>query len=265
MTRKNKDVNPKNRFGVTELHWAVVTRKTEGVRELLDAGASVNARDKDGATPLHWIFGEQGYPDKVLLKTLLDAKANVNAIDKEGQTPLHYAVMFMDKRFFEKDEDVGLVEDLLHAGAKVNVKDIRGYTPLHFVADSGKNPAIVGSLLEAGADTNARDKEGRIPLHYAATRTDDLALDMVRVLAEKADTDVNVQNGQCMTPLHEACCYSKNPAVVYCLLENGADITIEDNKGQRAWDYAKVNSYLWFPSVLSELFPSLSQTLEASP
>lgn len=60
---------------MTGLHEAVAESDIERVRELLAAGADVNARDEDGATPLHYAGGECATE---IVRLLLEAGADVN-------------------------------------------------------------------------------------------------------------------------------------------------------------------------------------------
>jgi len=90
----------------------------EKVRELLEQGADVNARDDIGRTPLHattsWCFVD-------VARLLIEHGADVNAKDKEGRTPLHVAVLW---------RAVEIVKLLLEQGADVNAKDKEGRTPM---------------------------------------------------------------------------------------------------------------------------------------
>jgi len=78
------------------------------VKELVDAGADINAADKDGSTPLRWA-ATRGL--KNVVEVLVDEGADVIAADKDGWTVLRWAAQ---KRFKE------LVEMLLKAGALVD-------------------------------------------------------------------------------------------------------------------------------------------------
>ena len=60
----------------------------EKVKGLIEQGADVNAKDKYGYTPLHFAVGN-GYPK--IVEVLLKNDAKVNAKNKNGITPLHLA------------------------------------------------------------------------------------------------------------------------------------------------------------------------------
>ena len=80
----------------------------EGVKQLLAAGADVNAKYKDGFTPLHRAAREG---QKELAELLIAKGADVNARDDIGRTPLYYAAVQGQKE---------IAELLIAKGANVN-------------------------------------------------------------------------------------------------------------------------------------------------
>jgi uncharacterized protein len=75
------------------LHRAAAFGPVEMVRDLLQAGADVNARDSRELTPLIFAVATE-YPDPRIIRTLLDAEADVNARDNMGETALDWAERF---------------------------------------------------------------------------------------------------------------------------------------------------------------------------
>ena len=67
---------------------AVRDGNIEAVKQYLDAGTDVNAKDENGVTPLH----QAAYhSNKETAELLLDKGADVNARDNGGETPLDFA------------------------------------------------------------------------------------------------------------------------------------------------------------------------------
>ena len=99
------------------IHKAVRDGNIEVVKQYLDAGTDVNAKDENGVTPLHQAaFGGQ----KEVVELLIAAGADVNAKEEDGWTPLHFAAEGGHKE---------VAELLIAAGAEVNVRDKWGRTP----------------------------------------------------------------------------------------------------------------------------------------
>ncbi|GLE05101.1 hypothetical protein PINS_up014085 [Pythium insidiosum] len=151
----------------TALHLAIEWNSTAVVRQLIDAGADVDATTSSGETPLHTAV-LHGHVEAV--QTLLEAGADIAATTDEGATPLHLAA---------RDGHVDILEALLDRGAELSAQDVDGRTPLHTAAffdesaarfargDHDSQVTVVDRLLRRGADACARDAHGNTPLHVA--------------------------------------------------------------------------------------------------
>ena len=102
----------------TSFHEFVKTATPEEIREAINSGADVNARDEDGWTALMYAAYSNGNPD--VINVLLDAGADIKARDDIGMTPLVYAARS------NKNPDV--IKVLLEAGADGKTRNDSGET-----------------------------------------------------------------------------------------------------------------------------------------
>ena len=111
------------------------TRDTEGLRKLLDRGASPNV-SSGGLAPIHYavMIG-----DSRAVRMLLEKGANPNAQDLSGETAL---LLAMQRGYRD------MVGDLLDFGANPNVRDRAGRTPLELAVG---DPYFTRKLTEKGA------------------------------------------------------------------------------------------------------------------
>jgi cytohesin len=140
------------------IHTAVRDGNIEAVKQYLDAGTDVNAKDENGVTPLHQAAF---YGQKEVVELLIAKGADVNAKEEDGWTPLHFAAESAPWQLTRGHKEVA--ELLIAAGADVNARDNWGRTPLHEAAYHS-NKEIVGLLIAKGADVNAKDDDGTTPL-----------------------------------------------------------------------------------------------------
>ena len=124
-------------------------------------------------------------------------------------------------------DQVEAVEELIAKGADVNGRDSKERTPLHLVRDW----KTAWLLLHNGADPNAKANGGITPLHVV--RIVKLASILVN-----AEADVNAQDIDGNTPLHWAT-NSHRWWIALRLLRLGADLHIENNRGETPLDMAK--------------------------
>ena len=114
--------------GDTALHIAAAAYQPEIVRQLIDAGADVHAKNRHGDEPLH--AAAVGSPGSSIgirrrrsacIVALIAAGADPNAVNKRGVSPLHVAV---------RTRSAAAVRTLLEHGADPNAKNKSGSTPM---------------------------------------------------------------------------------------------------------------------------------------
>jgi ankyrin repeat protein len=148
--------------GRTALHEAVSGGNLSAVCTLVDAGADVNALNRDKAIPLSLVKGENAVP---IAELLIKAGSKIESKDWKSFTPLHHAVL---------SREVSFVVCLIKAGADVKVRDERGNTPLHLAARDKKGGPIAKVLIEAGADLQAINMEKETALMVAERSNSDV-------------------------------------------------------------------------------------------
>ncbi|XP_048734216.1 putative ankyrin repeat protein RF_0381 isoform X2 [Ostrea edulis] len=159
-----------------------------------------------------------------VIKLLLKQQADVNMKDSTNRTPLHYATS-------ANRPDV--VNICIENGSDVNCQTSSGKTAL-MLAVQEKNVEIVRALLTAGADVTLTDvKKGtalEISLLSGGKRE---KAEIVRALLQ-AGSDPNTENPCKCTPLIIATSLGQLD-VINLLLDSGANINHEDNRGKTAF------------------------------
>jgi ankyrin repeat protein len=132
----------------TELFLMIFDRKDpNGIRELLAAGADVNAcHPLFGYSPL---TAAAGSGNREVCQLLVDHGADVNQIDIDGQVPLCLAA---------HEGRMDICADLIEQGADVHAKTGGGWTALHGAAVKG-DLRICELLVEHGADPTVENEK----------------------------------------------------------------------------------------------------------
>jgi len=215
----------KDSRGRTALHRAATEGRTNVVGLLLNSGALTNPKNIDGSTPLAYAV-EFGKMQSVQL--LIAHKAQLDLADISGTTPL----MIASEGTAYLANNKAMVEALLTAGAKVDTLDARGRSALYRASAAGK-PEAVRVLLDHQAKPNLRATDGSTPLIAAVMFSRPLIAQML--LNHGADVNLADTNGS--TPLMIAA-DAAPAAIVEMLLKHGAKRGLKDNKGRTAFQRA---------------------------
>ena len=190
-------------------------------KTLLDAGASLEARDGRGFNPLARA-AKSGQKEIVAL--FLDRGAQIDARSLEGATALYEAA---------ETGRLPIVRELVDRGANISLAGRSGITPLAAAAYMGSEP-IVELLIEKGADPKIMDKTEKTAIVYAAGRG---FPDIVTLLLDHG-VDINARYGNDLTVLMWAAGYSDEAGtqdmekVIKLLLDRGARLDDQDNRGR---------------------------------
>ena len=127
--------------------------KIEDVKQYLDAGGDVNAKDKYSAAPLHYAAYNG---NKEIVELLISNGADLNTSDIEAITPLHLSA---------KASDFEISQLLISSGANVNALTVKSISPLYeATAAESINAELVKLLIDNKANINAKSKGGVTPL-----------------------------------------------------------------------------------------------------
>lgn len=215
------EVDAKNNFGHTAMHYAIAWRDFDMIRTLIDALANVNdtSKVKMGQSALHLAFESN---DPAFVEYLLSRGADVNVKNKKGVTPLQ--LLGVDSNH---SSHVRVAEILLENGADVNARGSDGKTLLLRMIEKQACVGIVELLLKFGADVNARDESGETALLKAIRNGD---VEVVRQLINRG-SDVNGVDGSGSTIMHYACRNDASVEIIKLLVKNGADVNVIDHRG----------------------------------
>ncbi|XP_008279349.1 histone-lysine N-methyltransferase EHMT2 isoform X2 [Stegastes partitus] len=210
------------------LHAAAQRGLLEVCYMLVQAGAQVDAQDKDLRTPLLEAIINNHIE---VARYLIQNGACVYHIEEDGYTGLHHAA---------KLGNLEIVSMLLETGqVDVNAQDSGGWTPIIWAAEH-KHVDVIKSLLNRGADVSINDKELNVCLHWAAYAGNVDIAELV-LNAGCSLASVNVHGD---TPLHIAAREGYLDCVTL-FLSRGADIDIMNREGDTPLTLARADTPVW--------------------
>ena len=243
----NVDVNAKNEYGWTVLHFASMEGHLDTVKDLIEkCHCDVNTKDRYGWTPLH-CASRWGNLD--IVKYLVEeCHCDVSAKDDLGCTALHCA---------SREGGVDIVKYLVEeCNCDVSIKNKQGEAPLHCASRCGDLGIVKYLVEECNCDVSAKDKNKRTPLYIAS---EDHHLDIVKYLVEECNCDVNAKDEDGYTPLHRAAQFGRSEIVKYLVEERHCDVkartkkTAKAKKGQTASSIASKQGYFDIAKYLREM------------
>ena len=212
---------------------AVYDNNTAVMENLLKDGFDINTMNENGENAVNVAIAAGSFN---VLKYLIEKGANLNSTSDTGIPPLSQAIIEYNKQAI----------DMLLASKKIDMYYVWGDmwtgSPL-YIACSKANIYDLEKMVEHGADLNYDFSEyNAVPLlHYTINykqyiRNEDYKELIAFLILNKID--INKKNSDGQTPLMTAL---KNGDIdtFNALIAGGADVTLKDNNGLTALNYAE--------------------------
>lgn len=180
---------------------------------LLSQGFEVDSKDREGVTPLRHAAESS---KEVTFQMLIQKGANASLKDNKGSSLLHRAAI---------GGNTSIINKPLLLGLEIDTRSDDGFTPLMAAALVGKQSAFK-MLLRHEANVSLKDNKGVCLLHWAVQGEDTCIINTMLSLGLETDS----RNNDGVTPLLRAALTGKQSAF-QLLIQNGADLTLEDNNG----------------------------------
>jgi ankyrin repeat protein/CHAT domain-containing protein len=226
LIEKGYDVNQKDKFGWTALHYAARDNKTEFARMLLENDADPDIQKDDGYTAFMLAARNNQIP---MLKLLIEYKADSALKDKNGKTAIDIA-----------KENKAWEAVAYLTGNEKSLKTAE----FHELVRESEMEAVQAYYFKNPFVLNEKDAWGFSALHYAAR---DGKLDISQWLISKG-ADVNAKADTGWTPLILAA-INYQVEISYFLLKSKADPDIKDKEANTAYDYAINKGYLMLSDI----------------
>ena len=191
----------------------------------MEANAFINVRDEERKTPVFYA-AENGQEKAV--KFLLLYGADINARDDSMKSPLMAAI---------EAKSYPVAKLLLDVNANVQISDDNGRTPLHY-AVIYRQYETAEAITNKFCDVDSLDNDGNTPLFYSVGK-----IPLMRVLL-RAGADINGANMDGKTALHQAVIIHNLQSVKF-LIENGANVNVQDQKKRTPIYYADENTPIY--------------------
>lgn len=217
----NATVNVQTSFGHTPLSFCDDSATL--IKLLIEHNANINLQNIEGINALHMTAVVNNLEG---ITHLIEHGANVNVQNIYGNAELFYALKF--KRDDDTFEDI---KYLINHGSNINLQNNDNNTILHLTANK-PDKLEIKYLITSGANINLQNNDGNTALHVAFYKRkyihgvtfliNNIAnYDNIHSLNYDDETETTWFNLE----------WYNNINIIHCLIDNGADVNIQNNDG----------------------------------
>lgn len=237
------------------LLWAAAQNDLGAVQRLVLADANVNACDNEWS-PLHYAILYQNSP---LLEILLAHGADIQRRATSGLTPLDLAIISTDAWGGHLPGSVSRMPDIINrlidlgATAGTAADQQTEYYLHHHIAcvapDTRARPEVHRARLAPQAAADLRDivhrlDDNGLSLLHKAVVSDHLdLLDCVLATGMPINTR-DAAGDTVLHTMHRHMCHPRGEAILYRLLQRGADVHAHNANGESLWDLSAGDAWL---------------------
>ena len=263
LTQYKLDIDMKNKFGRTPLHYASWYASSSVVEYIVSnqGNEALLVTDNDGYSCLHYASVAVMYIEAGIMYSKLHAPCDAPTIHVINNTQIKHNIDFIKRnervRMFSSllkkastcpnfniNATTTNGESLLHLASRTgstllmkaleecNINpslDHNGALPVHWAAWSGSTSVLGYIISQYNLNTNDPDKNGRTPLVYSCRSG---SIDAVQFLINNHNSDPNITNNNGMTPLHHSCRRGHIDITQYLIEVQHCDINKTDNEGR---------------------------------
>ncbi|XP_057373159.2 triple functional domain protein-like [Daphnia carinata] len=145
---------------------------TGKIKELIQFGINVNAKDKDGTNALHLLCRYYSNPKLTdAIQLLIGNGIDVNARDNDGMNAIHYLCQYRSSQNL-----IGSIQILIQSRIDAKAVTNDGSNALHYLCRDNSTPNLVdavGILTKFGLDVMMPDNAGWSAFYYSRNKVNE--------------------------------------------------------------------------------------------